>query len=84
MNFEIHRDDEGRLHCVDGPAVLWKDGSQSWWFHGKLHRLDGPAVIVVIPVDATPLRVEIRREMWWMMGEELTNNYEIEINFSLF
>jgi hypothetical protein len=38
------RDEAGRLHCDDGPAVV--DGPcQQWWRHGKLHRTDGPAEV---------------------------------------
>ena len=35
---------DGKLHRVDGPAVVWKYGATGWYQHGKLHRLDGPAV----------------------------------------
>ena len=38
-------DAEGHLHCEDGPAIEWKDGSVDWYKYGKLHRLDGPAMI---------------------------------------
>lgn len=39
------RDEEGKLHRVDGPALEWpdKDG-KAWYIHGKLHREDGPAM----------------------------------------
>jgi hypothetical protein len=32
------------LHRVDGPAVVFPNGSQFWYQNGKLHREDGPAV----------------------------------------
>jgi hypothetical protein len=32
------------LHRLDGPAVIWEDGEQSWYQFGRLHREDGPAV----------------------------------------
>ena len=28
---EAHRDEEGRLHREDGPAVVWGDDHQYWW-----------------------------------------------------
>jgi hypothetical protein len=34
----------GRRHRLDGPAVEYLDGSESWYQNGQLHRLDGPAV----------------------------------------
>lgn len=38
------RDEAGELHRLDGPAVIYVDGSREYWVHGKLHREDGPAV----------------------------------------
>jgi len=35
----------GRLHCIDGPAVTQEDGQQEWFIYGWRHRDDGPAVI---------------------------------------
>lgn len=37
-------DDEGLLHCDDGPAVIRGEGYKEYYTHGKLHRLDGPAI----------------------------------------
>lgn len=34
------------LHCIDGPAVILRNGDQEWWFQGKLHRDNAPAVIL--------------------------------------
>ena len=39
------KDDKGRLHCENGPAVTFKDGSVEYWKHGQLHREGGPALI---------------------------------------
>jgi hypothetical protein len=38
-----HRNENGELHRVDGPAIEWADGYRSWWVDGKRHRTDGPA-----------------------------------------
>lgn len=35
----------GKLHYVDGPAVVKKDGTREFWHEGKLHCRSGPAVI---------------------------------------
>ena len=48
----------GAVHRTDGPAVIYSDGTETWYQHGKLHRLDGPAVIHANGV-----------EMWYYKGE---------------
>jgi hypothetical protein len=35
---------EGRLHRVDGPALIHANGTSYWYRHGRKHRDDGPAV----------------------------------------
>jgi hypothetical protein len=35
---------DGRRHRLDGPAVEWFDGGESWYINDHLHRLDGPAI----------------------------------------
>lgn len=35
--------DAGQLHRVDGPAVVWRDGSLEWYHNGLRHRDVGPA-----------------------------------------
>lgn len=45
---KVYRDEKGRLHREDGPAVENALGYpwHQWWVHGKKHRdpLDGPAL----------------------------------------
>jgi hypothetical protein len=46
VNMEYRRDTNGKLHCVDGPAVVDPKGGTTerlWYQHDKLHRTDGPA-----------------------------------------
>lgn len=33
------------LHRDDGPARIWPDGGQDWYWRGRLHRCNGPAVV---------------------------------------
>jgi len=33
-----------KLHKLDGPAIVCKDGDKEWWVNGNLHRIDGPAI----------------------------------------
>ena len=32
------------LHRIDGPAVIFKDGTKNWYQNGLCHRIDGPAI----------------------------------------
>jgi hypothetical protein len=55
MEYTVKVDKEGTVryykpgtnifHRKDGPAILWRDGTQKWYIDGKLHREDGPASI---------------------------------------
>jgi hypothetical protein len=46
---EYHHDSKGRLHRLDGPAIIeiFESGEihKEWRYHGKRHREFGPAVI---------------------------------------
>jgi hypothetical protein len=53
------RDEHGRLHRVDGPAVIYPDGDRDWFLHGERHRVDGPAVI----------RRDSRHHEWFLHGQ---------------
>lgn len=48
------------LHREDGPAVIYSDSSEEWWFMGKLHRWDGPALCNSI--------LDMHLEEWWYKG----------------
>ena len=39
-----YRNEKGKLHRTDGPAIEWSDGYKEYWVDGKRHRTDGPAV----------------------------------------
>ena len=36
---------EGNPHRVHGPAVIWPNGVEYWYWNGVIHRSDGPAMI---------------------------------------
>jgi len=42
---KIWRNSEGQRHRLDGPAVIYANGSEFYYQNGKRHRLDGPAAI---------------------------------------
>jgi len=48
-------------HRVDGPAMVWYDGTERWFQNGRAHRMDGPAT--VWPSGGTD---------WWINGERIT------------
>lgn len=39
-----HRNADGLLHRLHGPAIRCENGDASWWRDGLRHREDGPAV----------------------------------------
>ena len=52
------RDDKGRCHRLDGPAIEWTNGDKEWWRDGKRHREDGPAT-----------EYNDSRKDWWLDGK---------------
>jgi len=32
-------------HRVNGPAIIYPDGTEEWWFNRNIHRDNGPAII---------------------------------------
>ena len=53
----------GQYHRIDGPAILWANGSKMWWQNEQLHRTDGPAV-----------EWADGRKRWYINGEELSED----------
>lgn len=39
-----YKNDLLHRECEDGPAAIYADGQNEWWFNGKRHREDGPAI----------------------------------------
>lgn len=39
----VWTNDAKQRHRVDGPAVIFADGSEEWWYEGLLHRDGKPA-----------------------------------------
>ncbi len=50
----VHRDDQGRLHCDNGPAIAYRDG---WAIHA-LHGVVVPADVIEQPASITTNRIE--------------------------
>lgn len=77
-------DELGRPHRINGPAIVFPNGSEQWYRHGELHREGGPAMIWVGDSEAwfqngvrhredgpayTILKTDIK--MWWIHGEQV-------------
>ena len=72
------------LHKEDGPAVIWADGEESWWFDGEIHCPNGPAVVYadgtkewrqhgqVHRVDGPAIEWCNGTVEWWINGMQLT------------
>ena len=54
---------KGQLHCIDGPAVIYNNGTKVWYKDGKKHRINGPAFI---GPNGT--------KSWWIEGENYTEH----------
>jgi hypothetical protein len=53
----IHRDEQGRLHCEDGPAIVWPDG----WGVYRVHGIDIPADVILHRETLTIERIKAER-----------------------
>lgn len=64
------KDKTGRYHRKDGPAIVYPNGSKSWYIHGRLHRLDGPAFDYVkikgwfVNGEKAPVKTQEEFEKW--------------------
>lgn len=41
--YSTYWSEDGLYHRLDGPAIVYKNGSKMWYLKGDLHRIDGPA-----------------------------------------
>lgn len=73
-------------HRVDGPAVIYSDGTQIWYLNGLIHREDGPAVswpdgTQVWYVNGVHHRIDgpaieyPGNELWWFVKGELMSDF---------
>ena len=58
---KIQTDEEGNLHCADGPAVLYSDGDAQYYWHG----FDVDAWVILEPNKITPaiIKAEANAEL---------------------
>src|SRR5699024_932402 len=74
---------DGKLHRVNGPAIIGGDGSQQWLQDGRPHRIGGPANISANGVESWSRKGELHRtdgpaiigqdgaERWYLYGQPL-------------
>ena len=73
---KLERDNDGRLHCEDGPAVAYPDGFSMWSWHG----VTVPQAVIESPkaLDVKQaldeMNVEVRRVMLTRIGAERLSN----------
>lgn len=68
----LRRDDRGRPHAADGPAIAWPDGAEAFAWHGVAVRrevITAPETITVAQIDAE-VNVEVRRSLIERFGIE--------------
>ena len=68
----LHRDDRGRPHRADGPAIAWPDGEEAHAWHGVAVEpwvVTDPGRITVEAIDGER-NVEVRRVLVERFGEE--------------
>ena len=77
-------DEDGYYHRDDGPAEIWRDGTQFWYQHGEQHRDGGPAIIWMNGTQIWYQHDQRHRDdgpavirsdgtkMWYWHGEEVT------------
>ena len=59
----VKRDERNRLHCEDGPAIVWPDGFGVWSIHGvrvKRDVIEGTLTVAMIEAESN---AEVRRIM---------------------
>lgn len=68
---EAHIDEEGRLHRVDGPAIVWGEEKQYWWRGTKVEEdwIMNPESINPV-LGLTHENVEMRRVICEIIGYE--------------
>jgi hypothetical protein len=83
----INRDDQGRLHCADGPSIAYRDGWALWHWHGLSipyefdYIIRSPERITLTDIEAQQ-NTELRRVMLERYGEAryVTNSGAIVVH----
>jgi len=91
--YSIHseyRNENGRLHREDGPAIEYDDGSEEWFLNGKYHRENGPAIIYIGSykswcnhgkyhrLDGPAVDYDNGEKKWFLNGKHISVNSQKE------
>ena len=80
-----HRDAQGQLHRLDGPAIERANGDKEWYQNDLRHRLDGPAFEGADGtrewyqngrchrLDGPAIERVSGNKQWWICGVKQTN-----------
>jgi hypothetical protein len=72
---------DGTLHREDGPAVLYPNGDNIWYFDGRFHRENGPAIEFRYHGTQNTLRAyEHPRLEWFIHGKRHREDGPARIN----
>jgi hypothetical protein len=87
---------EGKLHRLDGPAIIYSSGLKYWYKEGKIHRDDGPAIESpkgtkewcvegkLHRLDGPAIEFPNERKEWWIEDKLYSPEKLLKlINFSL-
>ena len=81
----------GNLHRTDGPAVVYPDGQEMWYFNGERHRIGGPACYGGLPGATAwyhcnrlhredgPALIHNGKVEWYVHGKQYTNTREYQL-----
>ena len=73
-----------QLHCENGPAIKWANGTKTWCINGQLHRENGPAIEYTNGDKEWWINGQLHRENgpavewandykeWWINGKKVT------------
>lgn len=57
----------GKIHRLNGPAIISKNGTEEWYINNKRHREGGPAYIVYWNIDGNMVWGS---EIWYKNGKK--------------
>jgi len=62
---QVWRVNRTSYHRLDGPAIIWANGTQEWWVNDLRHRTSGPAIIWANGTQS-----------WYVNGKDITEEVE--------
>ena len=96
-DYRCYKDHNDKFHRIDGPAIIFPDGTEHWFFHGELHRDGGPAIwypdgefIMYYRFGMRhnpkgPAVLDVNRGIceWWLNDKKYSNPNDMPMNLFL-